>query len=93
MVKKQILKRWIASLLCVIVMMFLSLISVDAASGDNSKDSLVVGVPVNRCPLFYLDADTNQITGIGVDLMRFAAQGSVRTFIDGMNRENTDQFL
>ena len=76
MVKKQILKRWIASLLCVIVMMFLSLISVDAASGDNSKDSLVVGVPVNRCPLFYLDADTNQITGIGVDLMRFAAQNA-----------------
>ena len=35
---------------------------------------LTVGVPADRCPVFYRDTKTGQITGIGVDLMRFAAK-------------------
>ena len=28
------------------------------------------------CPIFYLDAETKEITGIGVDLMRIAAENA-----------------
>ena len=37
---------------------------------------MTVGVPKDRCPLFYLDAETKEPTGIGVDLMRYAAQSA-----------------
>ncbi|MBR0367803.1 MAG: EAL domain-containing protein, partial [Clostridia bacterium] len=36
-------------------------------------DVLAVGVPVDRCPMVYLDADTGAVVGIGADLMRAAA--------------------
>ena len=44
-----------------------------AASGDSTK-VLTVGVPTDRCPIFYLDGTTNEIIGIGADLMRAAAE-------------------
>ena len=37
---------------------------------------VTVGVPVDRCPIFYQDADTGEIVGIGVDLMRAAAESA-----------------
>ena len=43
------------------------------ASGDNAAETLTVGVPDGRCPLFYRDSNTGEPIGIGVDLMRFAA--------------------
>ncbi len=39
-----------------------------------SGATLTVGVPVDRCPIFYRDADTGEIAGIGVDLMHIAAE-------------------
>ena len=39
-------------------------------------DTLTVGVPTDRCPVFYRDADSGEIVGIGVDLMRLAAKGA-----------------
>ncbi|WP_296332777.1 transporter substrate-binding domain-containing protein [uncultured Treponema sp.] len=33
-----------------------------------------MGVPSDRCPVFYIDRKTKEITGIGVDLMRTAAK-------------------
>ena len=39
-----------------------------------SGDTLTVGAPTDRCPVFYRDADTGEITGIGVDLMRAVAE-------------------
>ncbi|MBQ6960682.1 MAG: EAL domain-containing protein [Clostridia bacterium] len=44
------------------------------AVGEQDGGALTVGVPVDRCPVFYLDAETNEIVGIGVDLMRAAAE-------------------
>ena len=46
------------------------------AAGENDGDEIVVGVPVDRCPIFYLNADTKEITGVGVDLMRYAAEAA-----------------
>lgn len=43
---------------------------------DEIKDELVVGVPIDRCPIFYIDKGTNEVTGIGVDLMKIAAKNA-----------------
>ena len=56
------------------VLLLCSVISVLACAGESGAETIVVGVPTDRCPLFYLDSDTKEITGIGVDLMRYAAQ-------------------
>ncbi len=37
-------------------------------------ETLTVGVPVDRCPVFYVDEEDDEITGIGADLMRYAAE-------------------
>ena len=48
-------------------------IPVLAVSGEDAEEILTVGIPVDRCPIFYQDAETGEAAGIGVDLMRFAA--------------------
>ncbi|MBP3242146.1 MAG: EAL domain-containing protein [Oribacterium sp.] len=40
---------------------------------QGSEEQLVVGVPTDRCPMFYRD-DSGEIVGIGVDLMEAAAE-------------------
>ena len=37
-------------------------------------DAIVIGVPVDRCPMFYEDSETGTVTGIGTDLMSAAAE-------------------
>ena len=55
--------------------LILSLLFLSAfASADTGAETLTVGVPADRCPVFYRDAESGHITGIGVDLMRFAAE-------------------
>ena len=66
-------KRWLASLLCVFVSLFCVFATSSAASGKEDGETLTVGIPANRCPIFYQDPKTNEIVGIGVDLMRSAA--------------------
>ena len=70
----QLSKRIMAATFCLIVM--LSLAISQSAFGENSGEVLTVGVPIDRCPVFYLDAATGEITGIGVDLMRSAAENA-----------------
>lgn len=61
-------------LLCVVLLLACAAGSACAAEAAPGGETLTVGVPVDRCPMFYLDADTGEITGIGVDLMRVAAE-------------------
>ena len=56
------------------VLLLCSVIPALASAGENGAETIVVGVPIDRCPLFYLNPDTKEITGIGVDLMQYAAQ-------------------
>ena len=49
------------------------LVRVFAEEGKNDEKTLVVGVPADRCPIFYLDGEMKEPVGIGVDLMREAA--------------------
>ena len=71
--ERRITKSLLAFLLCVVVVLVFAVMPAFAASGENG-DSLTVGVPVERCPVFYQDNDTGEIVGIGVDLMRAAAE-------------------
>ena len=67
-------KRFLTAFYCVILMLLLTAPAL--ADSVAEKEELVVGVPVDRCPIFYIDADTNEIEGIGADLMRSAAENA-----------------
>ena len=71
--KEKRKKKKLCSFLLCFVMLSALVIQAFADSEVSLKDSLTVGVPLNRSPIFYINADTNEITGIGVDLMRIAA--------------------
>ena len=71
--EKRLLKCLFAFLLCVLLVLPIAAMPALAADGENSGDTLIVGVPVDRCPVFYQDPDTREITGIGVNLMQAAA--------------------
>ncbi len=65
-------KRFAFLLICIFVTLFFGITA--AGSENNDADSLVIGVPADRCPVFYLDPETKETVGIGVDLMRAAAE-------------------
>ena len=69
----RMIKRFVTFLICIFVILSCSTVPILAASGEQAGDTLIVGVPVDRCPVFYQDANTAEIVGIGVDLMRAAA--------------------
>ena len=58
------LLRLLPVLLCLSIALF---------SSAASAETLTVGVPTDRCPIFYQDDQTQEIIGIGADLMRSAA--------------------
>ena len=68
--------RLVACLLCAVIAMSLAAVPAFAEPAEGSKESLTVGVPADRCPVFYADANTGEPTGIGVDLMRLAAENA-----------------
>lgn len=71
----RIAKRIATALICAALALSCAALPIRAtASGENLGDALTVGVPTDRCPVFYRDADTGEITGIGVDLMRTAVE-------------------
>lgn len=73
MKSKGIAKRLFAIIICLSVLLSIT-VPAYAETADNNEDTLIVGVPTDRCPIFYIDNETNEITGIGADLMFTAAQ-------------------
>ena len=69
-------KRTFIRILTFIAVLLMMLRFQDSAAFAETKngDALTVGVPVDRCPIFYLDKEKDEIIGIGVDLMRLAAE-------------------
>ena len=65
--------RLLIPFLCIIFMLCFSKINVKA---EDDLEELIVGVPVDRCPIFYIDKNSKEITGIGVDLMEVAAENA-----------------
>jgi EAL domain-containing protein (putative c-di-GMP-specific phosphodiesterase class I)/GGDEF domain-containing protein/ABC-type amino acid transport substrate-binding protein len=45
------------------------------ASSETIKPTITVGVPTDRCPMLYVD-DSDNIVGIGIDLLRIAAENA-----------------
>ena len=41
---------------------------------SEDDDTLIVGVPADRCPIFYEVGQSHEVIGIGPDLMRIAAK-------------------
>lgn len=61
-------------LFCAVAALGLFMLPSSVSCAEDGGETLTVGVPADRCPIFYRDADTGGILGIGVDLMRFAAE-------------------
>lgn len=74
--ENRLFKSLFAFLICVILALQCSAAPAIAASDNGGAETLTVGVPTDRCPVFYRDAKTSEITGIGVDLMRAAAEAA-----------------
>ncbi len=72
---KKTIKWLLLPFLCAIIILSFILSSV-SVKAENTLTPLKVGVPVDRCPVFYEDSDTKEIVGIGVDLMKIAAKNS-----------------
>ena len=70
--KTRHMKRLLILLLCVLAA--LSCAVFPGLTAFAESETLTVGVPADRCPIFYRDALTGEIVGIGVDLMRAAAE-------------------
>ena len=61
----------ITILLCILFMLSLILPAAGVfAETSGNREPLVVGVPKDRCPIFYTDPETKEIVGIGIDLMK-----------------------
>ena len=71
------LKRFCARLAAPVVLAaaVLSLLPAPVSAGEEpgGGQTLVVGIPQGRCPLFYSDPKSGRPVGIGVDLMKAAA--------------------
>ena len=67
-------KQTVTAVLCFIAALACLLSLALTVSGEPESAALTVGVPEDRCPVFYLDGNTGEVTGIGVDLMRAAAE-------------------
>ena len=70
---RKLLKPKVLILVAVVICLIMPALAV---TGENADNVLVVGVPVDRCPVFYLDTDTGEIVGIGADLMRTVAENA-----------------
>ena len=73
MARSQTAKR-LATALVLAAAALACAIATSHAFAQDDAETLTVGVPVDRCPVFYQDAGTGEVTGIGVDLMRAAAE-------------------
>ena len=62
---------FLAAICCLVVA--LSCLLPVPALAQGKQGYLTVGVPSDRCPIFYPDPDTGKPTGIGVDLMDLVA--------------------
>ena len=66
----------ISTVICFTIALSCFIMPTLATAGENEDNALTVGVPVDRCPVFYLDIDTGEVVGIGVDLMRAVAENA-----------------
>lgn len=71
--KQATARRLLPALLCAL-MVIGGALAPACVLAVGREDSLTVGIPADRCPIFYSDAETGEPVGIGVDLMRAVAE-------------------
>ena len=76
MSKKHTPRRCMTIIACVFLVLFCAAAPCFAAAEKTANEPLTVGVFDDRCPVFYKNPDTGELTGIGVDLMRLAAENA-----------------
>ncbi|SFB68060.1 EAL domain-containing protein [Ruminococcus albus] len=72
----KLYKKYIMCLIAIITVFTVMLTSVSPfrVCADGNIRKITVGVPADRCPIFYCDKETGEVVGIGVDLMRIASE-------------------
>ena len=73
--KKPQCRKPVRAVLALLIAVLLSSV-MPSASAAGVGEPITVGVPTDRCPIFYMDARRGEIIGIGADLMRAAAEQS-----------------
>ena len=90
---RRLLKSVLLSLLIAVILLSSFSVSLVAAS-DKEDNVLIVGVPVDRCPVFYRDRKSDEIEGIGAELMRVAAEeAGYRAIFVELHEENLKDAL
>ncbi len=72
--KNIIIKLLLMPLLCSFIVFSFFIASISVKAHDNNGTVLNVGVPVDRCPVFYTDSKTGEVVGIGADLLKAACE-------------------
>lgn len=70
---EPISKRMPILLSGLIAVLTCAFMAIPSAHGESAGESLTVGVPADRIPMFYEDSETGEVKGIGVNLMRAVA--------------------
>lgn len=76
MKKAQCTKKLRAVLISLAAVLLCAVMPAAFAADGSVGEPVTVGVPPDRCPVFYPDAETGEPVGIGVDLMRTAAENA-----------------
>lgn len=66
--------RRILTLMTSVLLVMSLFVPVFSLANTDTREELVVGVPTDRCPIFYIDEETGEVIGIGIDLIRLAAE-------------------
>jgi len=72
--RQRLISKTVLTLLIIILSFSFVISPVIATDGVKGDEVLTVGVPRDRCPIFYDDPETGEPIGIGIDLMRYAAE-------------------
>lgn len=74
--KSNNIKCFFIYIFCIAVTFSLVITPPASVFGNESTESITIGVPSDRCPVFYPEEKTKEPAGIGVDLMREAAENA-----------------
>ena len=74
LIKRRKTERYIISALLLMALLLCFRNSISYAAIWDNLETITVGVPTNRCPMIYEKPGSGEITGIGADILRVAAE-------------------
>ena len=88
MKKINLYRRIVAVLLALPIVLLCDVMAFAYPSPENGNE-LIVGVSTDRCPIFYCEQGSDEIIGIGIDMMRFCAENAGYTVTFRQIKEKT----